>query len=57
MKHAKKLTVFERHQLRIAKDTMRLDDRIAQCRILGGPNKEEAAIIIAQLTGRKPCTQ
>lgn len=45
---ARKLTVPEQHQLRIAKDTLRMSDVGAM--IMGGPTKEEAREIIQRLT-------
>ena len=45
------LSVPERHQLRIARDTLEMSD--AGARIMGGPTKEEAREIIFRLTGRK----
>jgi len=50
----KNLSVFDRHQLKVARDTMKLDDTVARCRMLGGPNKEESREIIERLTGKKP---
>lgn len=44
------LTVPERHQLRIARDTLKMSDVVA--RIMGGPSKAEAKRIIARLTGK-----
>jgi hypothetical protein len=46
----KKLTVPERHQLKIARKTLTLSDVGVMC--LGGPSKEEARRIILDLTGR-----
>ena len=47
------LSVPERHQLRIARDTLKMSDVGAL--IMGGPSKAEAKRIIARLTGnRKP---
>lgn len=47
------LTVPDRHQLRIARATLKMSD--AGARIMGGPDKAEAKRIIARLTGnRKP---
>lgn len=46
-----KLTIPERHQLRIARDTLRMSD--AGARIMGGPTKEEAREIIERLTGKE----
>lgn len=46
------LTVPERHQLRIARQTLNMND--ASVNILGGVSKAEARDIIARLTGRRP---
>lgn len=46
----KKLSVPERHQLKIARKTLTLSDVGAVC--MGGPSKEEARRIILDLTGR-----
>lgn len=48
----RKLTIPERHQLKIARDTMKMSDVGAL--IMGGPTKDEARGIIRRLTGRKP---
>jgi hypothetical protein len=48
----KKLTVFERNQLKVAKDTMKMSD--AGAFIMGGPSKPEAREIIKKLTGSYP---
>jgi hypothetical protein len=45
------LTVPERHQLKIARDTLRMSDAMAG--IMGGPTKAQAREIIFRLTGRK----
>jgi hypothetical protein len=45
-----KLTVPQRHQLRIAKKTLTLSD--AGALVLGGPTKEEARATILKLTGK-----
>lgn len=42
------LTVPERHQLRVARDTLRMSDIGALC--MGGPTKAEAREIIRKLT-------
>jgi hypothetical protein len=47
MKH---LTVPEKHQLKIARDTLRMNDVMA--RIMGGPDRAEARAIILRLTGK-----
>lgn len=46
------LSVPERHQLRIARDTLRMSDIGAS--LMGGPSKAEAREIIMRLTGRRP---
>jgi len=46
----RKLSVPERHQLRIARKTLKMSDVGAL--IMGPPTKEEARQIIAKLTGR-----
>ncbi len=46
------LTVPDQHQLKIARDTLKMPDEIARLRILGGPTKDEARAIILRLTGR-----
>ena len=46
----KKLTVPEKHQLRIARKTLKMSDMGAL--IMGGPSKEEARLIIRDLTGK-----
>ena len=46
------LSVPERHQLRIAYDTLKLSDIGAQ--ILGGMTKDEAREIIQKFTGSSP---
>jgi hypothetical protein len=46
----KNLTVPEKHQLKIARDTLRMNDVMA--RIMGGPNRAEARAIILRLTGK-----
>ena len=47
------LTTPEKHQLRIARDTLKMSDMGA--RIMGGPSKPESRRIIFSLTGRWPC--
>ena len=49
MKH--QLTVFEKHMLKIAKDTLRMPD--AMVGVMGGPSKDEAREIVKQLTQEK----
>jgi hypothetical protein len=46
----RELSVPEKHQLRIARDTLKMSD--VGARIMGGPSKEEARAIILRLTGR-----
>lgn len=46
----RKLSVPERHQLRIARKTLKLSDVGAL--IMGGPSKDEARQIIRDLTGK-----
>lgn len=46
--HGRKLTVPEQHQLKIARQTLRMSD--AGARIMGGMTKEEARQIVAKLT-------
>ena len=48
--YPKGLTVPEQHQLKIAKDTLKMSD--VGARIMGGPTKEEAREIIKKLTGK-----
>lgn len=43
------LSVPERHQLRIARDSMRM--ACPMLGVMGGPNHREATAIIARLTG------
>jgi hypothetical protein len=45
------LSVPEKHQLRIAKDTLKMNDVMA--RVMGGPSKAEARAIIFRLTGKQ----
>ena len=45
------LSVPDKHQLRIARDTLKMSD--VGARIMGGPSKEEARAIILRITGRK----
>jgi hypothetical protein len=46
------LSVPERHQLRVALDTLKMNDVMA--RVMGGPSKEEARVIVKRLTGKTP---
>ena len=47
----KNLSIPERHQLRIARDTMRMTPAMA--RIMGGPSVDEAIEIIRRLTAKE----
>ena len=47
----RELSVFEKHQLKIAKSTLRMPD--AMVGVMGGPTKAEARKIILKLTGKK----
>ncbi len=44
------LSVPEKHQLRVARQTLKYSN--AGALIMGGPTKDEAALIIYRLTGR-----
>lgn len=44
------MDVFKKHQLRIAKATLKMSD--AGARIMGGMTKEEARATILKLTGK-----
>jgi len=46
----KNLTIPEKHQLRVARQTLKYSDIGA--RIMGGPTKDEARAIILRLTGK-----
>lgn len=46
----RQLTVFEHHQLKIARDTLKMSD--VGARIMGGMTKDEARAIILKLTGK-----
>ena len=46
----RELSVPERHQLKIARDTLKMSDQGAM--IMGGMNKEEARKVIQRLTGK-----
>ena len=46
------MTVFEKHVLRIARDTMRM--HCAGARIMGGQTHREAVDRIADVTGKRP---
>ena len=44
-------TVFDRHQLKIARDTLKMSD--AGAFIMGGMSKDEARRVILRLTGQE----
>ena len=46
----KQLSVPEKHQLKVARQTLKYSDAGALC--MGGPNKAEARQIILRLTGK-----
>lgn len=50
------LSVFDKHQLKIARDTLRMPDAMVGMMNLvsSGPSKEEAREIIRRLTGKDP---
>ena len=50
MKAKRELSVFDKHQLRIAYDTLKLSDIGAL--IMGGMTKQEAREVIRKLTGK-----
>lgn len=45
-----KLSIPQKHQLKIARDTLKMSD--AGARIMGGMTKEEARQVIIKLTGK-----
>jgi len=47
----RRLSVAEQHQLRIARDTLKMPDEMVG--VMGGPNKQQAKQIIRQLLGGK----
>ena len=47
----KELSVFDKHQLKIARDTLKMSDIGIQ--IMGGMTKQEAREIIFKLTGKR----
>ena len=49
-KPTKQLSVFDKHQLAVARKTLTYSDVGAS--IMGGPSKEEARQIILKLTGK-----
>jgi len=49
-RHKVELSVYEKHQLKIARSTLKMSEIGA--RIMGGPNHEEAKEIILRLTGK-----
>lgn len=48
----RELSVPEKHQLKIAKKTLRMNDVFSL--VMGGPSKSEAREIIYRLTGKHP---
>lgn len=50
-----KLSVPEQHQLRVARQTLKMSDMGA--RIMGGPTKQEAREIIKRLTKKRKESQ
>lgn len=50
-KRTRALSVPETHQLKIARDTLRMPD--AMVGVMGGPTKAEAVEIVKKLTGKK----
>lgn len=46
----KQLSVFDKHQLKIARDTLKMSD--VGARIMGGMTKDEAREIINRFTGK-----
>jgi hypothetical protein len=48
----RELTVPEKHQLKVARDTLKMPATMLG--VMGGPSKEEARAIIERLTGKKP---
>ena len=48
----RELDVFEKRQLRIARDTLKMNPAISG--VMGGPSREEAIDIIERLTGERP---
>jgi hypothetical protein len=49
---ARRLDTFERHQLKIARATLRMNPAIVA--VIGGPSIAEAKLLVAELTERKP---
>lgn len=47
----RELTIPEKHQLKIARNTLRMNP--AMVAVMGGPNVAEAKAIILKLTGRR----
>lgn len=48
----KQLSVFDYHQLKIARATLKMNPVMAS--IMGGPSIEEARAIIKRITGKEP---
>jgi hypothetical protein len=51
MKAIKQLSIPDRHRLKIARDTLKMNDVFAN--IMGGMTKEEARKVIYELTGEE----
>jgi len=47
----RELSIFEKHQLAIAKKTLKMNDVFSL--VMGGPDKEEAREIVKRLTGKR----
>ena len=47
----RKLSVFDKHQLRVARDTLSMPD--AMIGVMGGPTRQEAIEIFSRLTGKQ----
>jgi hypothetical protein len=52
LKGRRKLSVFEQHELKIARDTIRMPEAIVG--VMGGPSKTDARASILRLTGKLP---
>ena len=48
----RQLTIPEKHQLKVAQDTLRMNDVMA--RVMGGMTNAEARDVIERLTGKRP---
>ena len=52
MSNPRTLSVADKHQLKIARSTLKMNDTFA--RVMGGMTKDEARTVIVRLTGRAP---